>query len=287
MERPNHHIGPMYPLRFVFRTALALLVVAVGAVPLAAQGTALGAEVFATIRDRVTGEPVIGATGVLTPQDGQPWTGTTDENGRFRTPPLSPTSYGLTVTRGGYATLRGNVQLEGPGAVDLRAQMVPLDFALEPVIALAARRTRLEEVGFYDRLRFGDGHFITRDEIEHHAPTQVSDVLRGIPGVRVVPGIARANQVLLRGSCVPRVVLDGLLLSGPVEVDHLLPTIDVAGIEVYHGTSAPILYTGETTCGVIMLWSRTADPVDADPHTWKRNLLLIGFSVVTMLGFAP
>lgn len=279
----------MRRLQPILPAALVLLAVAVGPASLTAQAGALRAEVFGTALNRLTGEPVTGAAIVLSQEDtpGTPWTGRSDASGRFRTPPLPLGRYDLVVTSDGYAALEGSLGLDGSGTVDVRVQIVPVDFALEPVIAVATRRTRLEQVGFYERLRFGDGHYITREELDHHAPTHLSDVLRGIPGVRVLPGIARPNQVLLRGNCVPRVVLDGLLLSGPVEVDSLLPTIDVAGVEVYHGAAAPILYTGETTCGVIMLWSRTPDAGEGQPHTWKRTIIILGFTVFTVLGFAP
>ena len=279
----------MQPHRVLLRTRLALLLLVASPALLTAQDFALGAEVFGTILNRLTGDPVAEATAVVSPEATQEvsWTGTSDEYGRLRTPPLPLGTYEIAIARTGYATLERSVHLDQPGAVDVRIQMVPVDLALDPVVVVAARRSRLEEVGFYERLRFGDGHFITREELDEHAPTNISDVLRGIPGVRVLPGIARANQVLLRGGCVPRVVLDGLLLSGPVDVDNLLPTIDVAGIEVYYGASAPILYTGETTCGVIMLWSRTPDGPQGQPHTWKRTIIIVGFTVLTMLGFAP
>ncbi len=254
-----------------------------------AQTTIPRTEIFGTVLDRVSGEPLVDAVVVLSPGDSEreSWTGVTNGSGRFRTTGLPLGEYDLSVAATTFKPLRGMVELEQPGTVDLRVQMVPVDFALEPVIAAATRRSRLEEVGFYDRLRFGDGHYITREELDEHAPFNVSEVLRGVPGVRVLPGIARANTVLLRGGCVPRVVLDGLLLSGPVDVDYLLPTIDIAGIEIYHGASAPILYTGETTCGVIMLWSRVPDLAEAPTHTWKRSIFILGFTIITMLGFAP
>ncbi|MDE0083859.1 MAG: carboxypeptidase regulatory-like domain-containing protein [Gammaproteobacteria bacterium] len=279
----------MRRLHPILPTALVLLAIAAGPASLTAQADVVRAEIFGTALNRLTGEPVAGATVVLSQEDapGTPWTGKSDASGRFRTPPLPLGRYDLAVTSDGYAALEGSLGLDEPGTVDVRVQIVPVDFALEPVIAVATRRTRLEQVGFYERLRFGDGHYITREELDHHAPTHLSDVLRGIPGVRVLPGIARPNQVLLRGNCVPRVVLDGLLLSGPVEVDSLLPTIDIAGVEVYHGAAAPILYTGETTCGVVMLWSRTPDAGEGQPHTWKRTIIILGFTVFTMLGFAP
>ena len=279
----------MSPFQVAFRATIALLSVPVSSAPLAAQDGTPQTEVFGTVLNRVTGDVVAGATIVLSPQDtsGVPWTGVADPAGRFRTFPLPDGRHGLTITIEGYSTVEATLRIDGPGAVDVRVQMVPVDFALDPVIAVAVRRTHLERVGFYERLRFGDGHFITREELDHHAPTHVSDILRGVPGVRVLPGIARANQVLLRGNCVPRVVLDGLLLNGPVDVDALVPTIDVEGIEIYHGASAPILYTGETTCGVIMLWSRTPDGTQGQPHTWKRTFIILGFTIFTMLGFAP
>ena len=279
----------MCRLHPILPTALVLLAVATGPASLTAQAGAPRAEVFGISLNRLSGEPVAGAAVVLSQEDapGTPWTTRSDASGRFRTPPLPLGRYDLAVTSDGYAALEGSLELDEPGTVDVRVQIVPVDFTLEPVIAVATRRTRLEQVGFYERLRFGDGHYITREELDHHAPTHLSDVLRGIPGVRVLPGIAHPNQVLLRGNCVPRVVLDGLLLSGPVEVDSLLPTIDVAGVEGYHGAAAPILYTGETTCGVIMLWSRMPDAAEGQPHTWKRTIIILGFTIFTMLGFAP
>ncbi len=274
-------------VRYALAALLALEGLLLGSTSAAGQNAVLRTEIFGTVLDRLTGEPIADAVIVLSQQDSgrESWTGTSDGSGRFRSVALPLGEYDVSVSMTAFSTLLGMVELEQPGSVDLRVQLVPVDFELAPVIAVAARRSRLQDVGFYDRLRFGDGHYITREEVDEHTPMNISDMLRAVPGVRVVLGIARPNTILLRGGCVPRVVLDGLLLSGPVEIDNLLTTRDIDGIEVYHGASAPILYTGETTCGVIMLWSRTPDPAQGEPHTWKRTVLILGFSIVTMLGF--
>lgn len=247
-----------------------------------------GTVIFGSVLDRSSGEPIPGAAVLLLPGDpeGQPlWSGATDEAGRFRTESLSLGRYRVAVEYLGFSPLAGEVVLEDAGEVDLRVQMVPVDFALDPVIALAVRRSRLEQVGFYDRLEVGIGHFVTREELVQSEQFNVSEVLREVPGVRVFPGIARANRIQLRGGCLPRVVLDGLLLSGRVVIDDLVSTYDIEALEVYHGASAPILYTGETTCGVVMIWTRDPGPGDAPPGSWRKNLIILGFTVVTMLGF--
>ena len=112
----------MHPRSLVLRAALALLPVAASPALLTAQTAALRAEVFGTILNRLTGEPVAEATAVLSPEDAEEesWTDTSDENGRLRTPLLPLGTYELAITLTGYATLEGSVHLDGPGAVDLR-----------------------------------------------------------------------------------------------------------------------------------------------------------------------
>ncbi len=247
-----------------------------------------GTQIHGSVMDRLSGDPIPIAPVVLFPPQSadQPvWTGVTDETGRFLTEILPLTRYRVTIEAAHFSTLEGEVVLEEAGEVDLRVQMVRVDYALDPVIALAVRRSRLERVGFYDRLEVGIGHFVTREQLVASEQSSVSEVLREVPGVRIVPGIARASRILLRGGCLPRVVLDGLLLTGRVVVDDLVSTYDVEAIEVYHGASAPILYTGETTCGVVMVWTRNPGSTEGRPGSWKRTLIIVGMTLVTVMGF--
>ena len=58
----------------------------------------------------------------------------------FDTLPFSPLSHLLLL-------------LPEAGIVDVRVQMVPVDFALEPVVVAARRITKLEREGLYERRR--------------------------------------------------------------------------------------------------------------------------------------
>jgi hypothetical protein len=93
------------------------------------------------------------------------------------------------------------------------------------------------------------------------------------------------DTVRLRGGCQPLFVLDGALLSGFVILDETFPINGVEGIEVYHGSSVPIEYSGMTTCGVIMLWSRDPSTGDGRAFTWKRLAVAIGLGgIIALLG---
>ena len=81
-----------------------------------------------------------------------------------------------------------------------------------------------------------------------------------------------------------RFELNGVRMAyGADVIDEVISAGEVEGIEVYHGTSAPIQYVGITTCGVVMLWSR--DPVSRGrPFTWGRLLFTVGFGVLFVFG---
>ncbi|MGH7664162.1 MAG: carboxypeptidase regulatory-like domain-containing protein [Gemmatimonadaceae bacterium] len=97
--------------------------------------------------------------------------------------------------------------------------------ALLTPVEVSARATQryLELAGFYERQRADFGHFMTPEAIDKRQADRVTDLLSGVPGVRVVSmttGSVGALYVVLRGSnlsyggvCRPRVYVDGLLFA--------------------------------------------------------------------------
>ena len=258
---------------------------------LGAQGTGptLGVSVFGNVLDMASGQPISSATVTFDRSglEGEPiWSGQTDGIGRFRTDGLPLGEYEVTIEALSFRTFSDFVELEEEGAVDLRVDMVGVDFQLNPVIATGRRQSRLERSGFYERRQFGGtAFFMDREEIEEVDPFRLSDVFRGIPGATVISGTGlQGDGLRLRGNCRPVVVLNGITLSSGADViDEVISAGEVEGIEVYHGTSAPIQYTGMTTCGVVMLWSR--DPVSRGrPFSWGRILFSVGFSILFLFG---
>jgi hypothetical protein len=267
----------------VRRTAALTLVLA--AIPLAVAGQSVptaqrgeaAVAVLTRVSDRATGEPISSARVffVLATEGyfGQ-WDGTARDDGTVVTPQLRLGTYDVRVEMLGYSDVVDRVALQEAGDVDLRIEMVPEAVALEPIVVAVRRTTRLETQGFFERRAAGGGYFLTRQDIESRNPFRVADVFYAVPGARVqAPRRGEVfPRVLLRGDCVPLIVLDGTPISIPILLDELLQISEVEAIEVYHGASAPLQFTQFSTCGTIVVWTREARLMEGKPFSWKRLL---------------
>ena len=248
-------------------------------------------RVFGEVVDRRSGEPVPLAAISLLPFAGQVsaaqaiWTGQSDAMGRFRTETISVGAYRLDVRVLPFSELTYVLVLPEEGLVDLRVEMVGVDYQLEPIVASARRMTKLQTEGFYDRQQAGIGTFMARGDIDASMARSVSDLFRSVPGATIVQGSGLAgNRVGLRGGCTPLFVVDGLPLTGPVAIDNLMHVNDVEGVEVYHRGSVPIQYAGQTTCGAVVLWSRDPVTTEGGAPSWKRVLAAVGVGALVLIG---
>jgi hypothetical protein len=227
--------------------------------------------------DRTTEEPIARAAVTLVELDGNDepmWSGSTDSTGSFTAGAVPVGSYELKVDVMPFARLTHLLVLAQEGVVDLRVEMVKVDYELPPIVVAVRRVSKLELNGFYDRRGEGRGTFLTREDIAQRSPSRVSELFRSIPGARILQSsFGQGNSIRLRGSCIPVYVLDGVVLSGAVVIDDLLPVAGIEGIEIYHGAAAPMQYVGMTSCGAVMLWSRDpASVAAASLSTWRRVL---------------
>lgn len=128
---------------------------------------------------------------------------------------------------------------------------------------LTHRRQMLSD--FYDRSARGFGHFVTREQIEKRNPMNLSDMMRMIPGARLVPirgtsySALRFNRAQMGNrDCPPQYWVDGVK-AWNLNIDDIVPQ-DVEGIEIYSGASTvPPQYNtkeGTTICGVVLIWTR-------------------------------
>jgi outer membrane receptor for monomeric catechols len=121
---------------------------------------------------------------------------------------------------------------------------------------------------FERRRRVGIRKFLDRKEIEQVNSLYLSDVLRRVPGVRLMLNakgrwvVRMARAVGLNNStCQPQVYLDGI--SFPVVdefgIDAIFAT-DMEAIEVFRGPSeVPPQYGGaNSACGVILMWTKVS-----------------------------
>jgi hypothetical protein len=127
---------------------------------------------------------------------------------------------------------------------------------------MTRRRQLLSD--FYDRMARGFGYFVTREQIEKRNPMNLSDMMRMVPGARLMP-IRGTSMAALRFSraqggrdCPPQYYVDGVK-AWNLNIDDIVP-MDVEGIEIYEGASSiPPQYNtkeGNTICGVVLIWTR-------------------------------
>ncbi len=195
-----------------------------------------------------------------------------DNAGQFSFPFLKPGSVHLRVTRLGYQTTDGLVEVKGGQEVAVEVRMATEAIPLEPIVVTATRRA-LTLPGALDlerRVNSGWGEFILSDEIERRPATKVTDLLRAT-GVDV---LANGTQISMRRSrCAPMVYIDDVKITrcprGLIDpfcnpfteaaeaVNMLIPDW-IYAIEIYRGPAqTPGQYLDSNSrCGVILIWTR-------------------------------
>ncbi len=117
----------------------------------------------------------------------------------------------------------------------------------------------------------GGGYFITRDDIRRRAPVVVSDMMRGIPAVRVVPTDGMRNAIVMaRGvggaglGCRPTLFLNGMRIApgdDDVDLDTFVRPNEIEGIAIYPSAAqTPAEYQSRHACGTIVIWMGAPPP---------------------------
>ncbi|MFI5229956.1 MAG: carboxypeptidase regulatory-like domain-containing protein [Gemmatimonadales bacterium] len=244
---------------------LALIAVLVGSTtPVAtAHAQAKSAALIGTIRD-AGGRPVDNADVSVASMNAL---ARTDSLGRFRLQKLDPGPVTVAVRRLGFEAESFDFTLhamtDDSVAVILQPNVQLLD-AMKTDAALSHRFAALQE--FYQRRTRGTGgSFLTRADIERRNTTILSEVLRNVPGVRILRaggteagGVRFASSSTRSQVCMPNVWIDGQLARN-TEVDDI-PANDVEAMELYPGPSTtPMQFSQQATsyaCGAVVIWTR-------------------------------
>lgn len=166
------------------------------------------------------------------------------------------------------ALARVDVQL-GREAV---AGLTPPDsvVTMEPIVASVTPRGLFGLEGFHRRKEQGIGRFIDRDDIERRKPVRVTDLLREVPGLRLLCDLGsckvqfeRAKPPIQGGDCPVLYFVDGTPLPMTFPDQYLFPG-EIEGIEVHTTATVPAQFnrmvgspdTGSPRCGVILIWTR-------------------------------
>lgn len=215
----------------------------------------------------------LGATGLeLTAASGEQRKVTTDKRGRALVVAFPPGPVRLRAKRPGY--LPGDVLFAAAAGrntvpVILGQATLPM---LDSVRVVGNRRASTRRESFETRLtrREATASF-TAANIAKRAPTDISDLLRGIPGIRMldsagvlVAQLRRAMKISETGGpCFMRVVLDGSAMPIEAGVNVVRPS-EVIGLEVYASPGRTPTGLGITTqdaaCGLIVILTGRTEP---------------------------
>ena len=242
-----------------FRTSMA---------PVVLVGSEVITGIMGVLTDRENGSPLTAAAVQL---DGGRGGTLTNAGGEFMMEELTPGWHVIGFAQIGYASRTDSIEVLPGRVTNVQASLSVDPVQLAPLTVVVERReVALQKTGFYERQEDGFGEFIDREDIENRAPSEISDLFQGVPGVTVTADGIDQSIVLRSGRigdldgnyCYPRVYLDDILVhrggDEPAGIDHLLSPGVVAGIEIYPssaGLPAQYLSTG-SSCGVIVIWTR-------------------------------
>lgn len=216
----------------------------------------------------------------------------TDTSGRFRLTAPRAGRYVLRVEHLGYLPFESDTLVLGTGeSLELEVRLGRTAIPLDPLIVTSRSAGRL--AGFDDRratLPFG--RFLTREDLQNRgAGARVTDVLRTVPGVVLVPtrqvsGIIPGYLVRMRGSfggCEPSLFLDGVPVRQYAEstIDEIVNREHLEAMEIYSSVSAvPVQFSEGGRCGAIVMWTRRGGSEGGRPWSWKRMAVGAGAALV-------
>src|ERR1700682_776759 len=196
--------------------------------------------------DQYTNQPIVGATIALVTPTNAPVgvTTKTGNDGSFSIKARADGIYRLRADLSGYlSAVTPAIELGRGDEIDINWRLLAGQIQMRPLAIVARnRRTSGKLSGFYDRAprpgdraqRHGFGYFITPDQIQKMRPFFVTDLLRTVPGLEVLPSPRGfGNIVRTLEGCQPAVYLDGVRfpLMGESIGDIVNPS-QLEGIEV-------------------------------------------------------
>jgi hypothetical protein len=216
-------------------------------------------------------------TGVVRNAQGQPlhgaqlmvWgsdvTGSTGDDGTFTLSDLPAGTQSLEARYVGYAPTRVTVDLVSNQTRSVTVTLSERTDVLDQVTVYGKlNRRRIDYTGFLQRRKTaGSGRFYTRADIAEMHPVDLTDILRRVPGLRLVPTSyfdytilsSRGITTNPTGTCQPALYVDGARLIDDTGLNGMIRPGDIAAIEVYAGPAgAPAQYS-DGDCGSILIWT--------------------------------
>jgi carboxypeptidase family protein len=185
----------------------------------------------------------------------------TNAKGEFTLRNLPSGSRILLARHIGYAAQMYPVGLSAHEQPHVTIKLPKYVAVMDPVLVTARRTAALDKVGFGTRRKTTIGYFIGPERLELMHPLYITDVLRMVPGLRVVPGQygdAVTSSRNTGGGCIQYYVDDMPYTEiEPDDVHKFVSGSEVVAVEVYQSGNAPPQFTRSMgNCTTIVLWTR-------------------------------
>lgn len=170
--------------------------------------------------------------------------------------------YRLRIQRVGYQdAMTPAVELRDSDRVQVEVRLSADTVALAPIRVIGHSLRPAPTLGLrgFSGRDGAAGRLITREQIEKARPFQVTDLLRPVAGLRILPTFGSGYRVRTASGCAPVVFMDGIRypLLGET-IDDIVSPMDLEAIEVYtNAAEVPAEYSEQgRACAAILLWTR-------------------------------
>ena len=190
----------------------------------------------------------------------------TNEKGEFAMQNLPSGTRLLLARHLGFTAETAPVELSSRQPQRVTMKLSKFVAMMDPVLVTARRTAALDKVGFNQRRKSGFGHYIGPEQLQRMRPSNLTDILRRVPGLRVIStptgdvvASSRGATSLFGGSaCVQYYVDDAPWQSfTPGDVNEFVNGGEVVAIEVYQGAGVPPQYQRALAdCVTILVWTR-------------------------------
>ena len=192
----------------------------------------------------------------------------TGPNGRFRITKVPAGQYLVIVKRVGYRPTSSAVEVMAGDTLRLAYTLDRAAEVLSPVI-VSERSPSSKLLDFEKRRRLGVGEFMTEEEIKARNSVYSTELFRKFMSINVSPSRTTSITQYFAlsgreggnpgvGACPMQIYVDQVPLPTPFNLDLLPAPREIAGIEVYAGSSTvPPQFAGPNRgCGVILVWTK-------------------------------
>ena len=195
-------------------------------------------------------------------------------NGRFEFRNVPGGRHIIVVAAFGYEPITETIEVQGNDTLRLAVSLERRGQSLDTVVT-AATTVAPGLADFEARRAAGQGQFMSEAEIERHQSIAATELIRSFLSVNVRPIVGGAHGPVYvamsrRGGgsglgrhgggmeCEMLVIVDGMPMQTPFDLNELPAPRELAGIELYSGDARiPLRFAGfDRGCGVILVWTK-------------------------------